>query len=283
MALIHPKAVVEDGAQLADDVRVGPFAYIGPEVTLGPGCIVYHHASIEGQTTAGSNNEFFPNCVIGSVPQDLKYRGGPCRLVIGNDNRFRESTTVNIGTEAGGSLTQIGDDNLIMIAAHIAHDCIVGDHCVLANAVLLAGHVVLEDYVTISGAAAVAHFVTVGLHAFIGGLSGVQRDAPPYMTINGHPAMVRGVNRNGLKRRGFTDQQLEALKTAYRLLFSDTTPLLTQARELERLYPDNAEIGRLLGFIRASNNGKFGRFRESLRTKVITADEEEAGDSNGRG
>ncbi len=282
MSLIHPKAVIEDGAKLADDVQVGPFAYVGPHVILGPGCVVHHHASIEGYTTAGRNNEFFPNTVIGAVPQDLKYRGGQCKLVIGNDNRFRESVTVHIGTETGGGVTQIGDDNLIMIAAHIAHDCIVGNHCILANAVLLAGHVVLEDYVTISGAAGVSHFVTVGQHAFIGGLSGVQRDAPPFMTVNGHPAAVRGVNRNGLKRHGFTENQLEALKTAYRLLFSDTTPLLTQARELERIYPDNAEIVQLLAFIRASNSGKFGRYRESLRAKVTTADEEENGEGNGR-
>lgn len=282
MADIHPNALVEPGAQLADDVRVGPFAYIGPHVVLGPGCVVHHHASLEGHTTAGADNEFFPNCVIGAVPQDLKYRGAPCRLVIGNHNRFREAVTVHIGTEMGGGLTQVGDDNLIMIAAHIAHDCVVGNGCILANAVLLAGHVVLEDYVTISGAAAVAHFVTIGQHAFIGGLSAVQRDAPPYMTMNGHPAAVRGVNRNGLKRRGFTDTQLDALKTAYRLLFSDTTPLLTQARELERLYPDNAEIDKLLAFIRDSNSGKFGRYRESLRGKFATTEEEENGESNGR-
>jgi UDP-N-acetylglucosamine acyltransferase len=281
MPLIHPKAFVEDGAQLADDVTVGPFAYIGGNVVLGPGCIVHHHASIEGQTTTGANNHFFPNCVIGGIPQDLKYRGGDCKLVIGNNNRFREASTVHIGTELGGGVTRIGDHNLIMVAAHIAHDCIIGNHCILANAVLLAGHVVLEDFVTLSGGAAITHFVTVGQHAFVGGFSGVQRDAPPYMTVNGHPAAVRGVNRNGLKRRGFSDGQLEALKTAYRLLFSDTTPLSTQAPELKRLYPDNAEISRLLAFIDDSNNGKFGRYRESLRAKSTNEDEEN-GENNGR-
>lgn len=265
MPTIHPMAVVETGAELADDVVVGPFAYIGRHVRLGPGCIVHHHAQIEGHTTAGEGNEFFPNCLIGAVSQDLKYRGGDCPVLIGGRNKFRENSTVHIGTEDGGGATRIGDDNLIMVGAHIAHDCILGSHCILANNVMLAGHVVVEDWVVISGGAASHHFVTFGKHSFVGGLSAVTRDVPPFMIVEGHPGVVRGVNRTGLKRRGFGDDTLEALKIAYRVLFSDTRPLITQAVELEKLYPHHVEIGQLLSFVRESMNGKYGRARENLR------------------
>jgi UDP-N-acetylglucosamine acyltransferase len=275
MPRIHPMAVVETGAQLADDVTVGPFAYIGPRVTLGKGCIVHHHAQIEGPTTVGEGNEFFPNCLIGAVNQDLKYRGGLCPLVIGDRNKFRENCTVHIGTEDGGGKTAIGSDNLIMVAAHIAHDCIVGSNCILANNVMLAGHVLVQDFVVISGGAASHHYVTFGKHSFVGGLSAIARDVPPFMVVEGHPAAVRSVNRNGLKRRGYTDLQVTALKDAYRLLFSDTKPWITQAVELEKLYPDLLEIQYLLAFMRESMNGKYGRARENLRGKMPRFEEED--------
>src|SRR5512146_845832 len=194
MPSIHPLAFVHPTAQLAEDVVVGPFAYVGPEVNLGAGCLLHHHAQIEGQTTAGPHNEFFPNCLLGSYAQDLKYRGGPCRLTIGSHNKFRENCTVHIGTEDGGGNTRIGDHNLIMVGAHIAHDCEVGSNVILANNVLLAGHVVVEDWVVISGGAASHHFVTFGQHSFVGGLSAITKDVPPYMIVEGHPSGVRGIN-----------------------------------------------------------------------------------------
>jgi UDP-N-acetylglucosamine acyltransferase len=275
MPKIHPMAVVEAGATLAEDVVVGPFAYVGPHVTLGKGCVVHHHAQVEGHTTAGENNEFFPNCVVGAVSQDLKYRGGDCRVVIGSGNRFRENSTVHVGTEDGGGETRIGDNNLIMVGSHIAHDCIMGSNCILANNVLLAGHVLVEDWVVISGAAGSHHFVTFGQHSFVGGLSGITRDVPPFMVVDGPDAKVRAVNTKGLARRGFSEAQISALKMAYRLLFKDTTPLSSQAVELEKLYPDNAEIRTLIGFMRNSTGGKFGRARENLRGKVLSEDENE--------
>jgi UDP-N-acetylglucosamine acyltransferase len=267
MPKIHPMAVVESGAQLADDVVVGPFAYIGPRVKLGRGCVVHHHASIEGATTAAEENEFFPHCLVGAVSQDLKYRGGTCELIIGKGNTLRENCTIHIGTEDGGGITRLGDGNLIMVAAHIAHDCVIGNNCILANNVMLAGHVAVEDYVVISGGAASHHFVTFGKHSFVGGLSAITRDVPPFMIVDGNPCMVRGVNRTGLRRRGYTDPQLEPLKAAYRLLFSDTTPWITQAVELERLYPDQPDISTLLAFMRQSAAGKFWRAREALRRR----------------
>ena len=268
MPKIHPMAFVDPGASLADDVVVGPFAYIGPGVTLAKGCVLHHHAQIEGNTTAGENNEFFPNCLIGAVSQDLKYRGGNCRVVIGRDNTFRENSTVHIGTEDGGNETRIGNKNLIMVGVHIAHDCVIGSNCIFANNVLLAGHVLVQDWVVISGAAGSHHYVTFGQHCFVGGLSGITRDVPPFMVVEGGDAKVRAVNTKGLARRGFSDEQIACLKTAYRLLFRDTTPMATQVVELEKLYPKNREIETLLAFVRESTNGRFGRARENLRRKT---------------
>lgn len=269
MPQIHPTAVVEAGAELADDVVVGPFAYVGPHVQLGAGCVVHHHASVEGYTTAGIKNQFFPYSNWGAAPQDLKYRGANCRLVLGDNNELREHSTGHIGTEDGGGYTRIGSNNLIMVNAHIAHDCIVGSRCVFANNVMLAGHCFIEDWVVLSGGVAVTHFATIGEHAFVGGISGVIHDLPPFMMCDGHPANVRGVNRTGLRRRGFSDERLDAIKMAYRLLFSDRTPVSTGMVELEKMYPDNADIVRLLSFLKASMQGKHGRYRESLRGKEV--------------
>jgi len=275
MPKIHPMAVVERGAELADDVVVGAFAWIGPHVRLGNGCVVHHHAQIDGHTRVGDANEFFPNSIIGCISQDLKYRGGPCPIIIGSGNRFRENCTVHIGTEDGGGETRIGSDNLIMVGAHIAHDCIIGSHCILANNVMLAGHVVVEDNVVISGGAASHHFVTFGKHSFVGGLTAITRDVPPFMVVEGNPCLIRSVNRNGLRRRGYSDEQIEPLKTAYRLLFKDTTPWITQAVELEKQYPNHPDIQTLLTFLRASMSGKFGRAREALRGRLTRTEEEE--------
>jgi UDP-N-acetylglucosamine acyltransferase len=273
MPTIHQMAVVEAGAELAADVVVGAFAFVGKHVKLGAGCVVHHHASIEGHTMAGEKNEFFPQCVVGAVSQDLKYRGGDCPVIIGSGNKFRENATVHIGTEDGGGATRIGDNNLIMVGAHIAHDCVLGSNCILANNVMLAGHVVVEDWVVISGGAASHHFVTFGKHSFVGGLSAITRDVPPFMIVEGHPGIVRGVNRTGLKRGGFGEESLEALKVAYKLLFSDTKPIITQAVEVEKMYPTVAEIGVLLGFMRESMNGKYGRARENLRGRMRRVEE----------
>ena len=268
MPQIHPMAVVESGAQLATDVTVGPFAYIGSNVVLGPGCVVHHRASIHGHTIAGRDNHFFPGCVIGGIPQDLKYRGGDCRVLIGDNNRFRELVTVNMGTEDGGGVTEIGNGNLLMANVHIAHDCFVRNKCIFANNVMLAGHIEVEDGAVLSGAVAVTHFVSIGQYSFIGGVAVVVHDVPPFLTVDGRPASIRGLNRVGLKRRGFDEKQIEPIKEAYRLLYRKETPLAAGAAELEKLYPGNAEINTMLSFIRRAAEGKFGRYRESLRGKT---------------
>ncbi len=265
---IHATAIVERGACLADDVKVGAFAYIGPRVKLGPGCHVMHHATIEGHTTAGRGNTFFPFSACGCVPQDLKYRGGDCVLEIGDCNEIREHATLHIGTEDGGGVTRIGNHNLLMINAHVAHDCFVEDHCILANNVMLAGHILVESWAVLSGGVAVNHFTTIGHHSFIGGLATVVHDVPPYMIADGHPAAIRGLNRNGLKRRGFSDERMAALKDAYRMLFKDTRSMAGQVEAVRGRYPDNEDIRELLAFMARADSGKFGRYRETLRGKM---------------
>jgi UDP-N-acetylglucosamine acyltransferase len=267
MPLIHPSAVIEPGAQLAPDVTVGAFCYVGPQVTLGPRCILHHHASIEGRTTAGADNEFFPNSVIGAVSQDLKYRGGDCKIIIGDNNRFREAATVHIGTEEGGGITALGDNNLIMINVHVAHDCRIGSNCIIANNTMLAGHVEIDDWVVFAGAVAVTHFVRVGRHAFIGGVAGVVHDVPPFMVSDGHPARARGLNLTGLRRRGFSNEQIKPLREAYTLLFSKEIPFAQAAPEAEARFADSPEVQHLLAFMKASNDGKHGRYLESQRGK----------------
>ena len=268
MNRIHSTAVVEPGAQLAEDVTVGAFAYIGPNVAMDSGCVLYHHASIIGNTVAGKNNHFFTGCGIGGIPQDLKYRGGNCRVVIGHNNHFRELATVNIGTEDGGGVTEIGSDNLLMANVHVAHDCFVRNHCVIGNNTMLAGHVEVEDAAVIGAGVAITHFVSVGKFSAIGPVAGVVHDIPPFMRAEGHPAAVRGVNSEWLAQFGFTAARVQPIREAYRLLFQDRSPLATGVKELERLYSGNADIRALLDFVRRGAEGKFGRFRESLRNKA---------------
>ncbi|NNM84590.1 MAG: acyl-ACP--UDP-N-acetylglucosamine O-acyltransferase [Phycisphaerales bacterium] len=276
MPKVHPMAVVEKGAELADDVEVGPFAYIGPRVQLGPGCRVMHHASLEGDTIAGERNIFFPFSSCGLVSQDLKYRGSSCRLLIGDDNVIREHATLHIGTEAGGGITRVGNGNLLMVGAHVAHDCIIYNRCILANNVLLAGHVEVQDGAVISGAAALHHFVTVGKLAFIGGISAVVHDIPPFMIADGNKAIVRGLNRTGLRRCGYSEQQVEPLRVAWRMLYKQEDPIAVQAPKLAALFPDNPDIKYLLAFIERSAKGKYGRYRESLRGTFENGDDEAA-------
>ena len=219
MSTVHPSAIVDAGAKLADNVAVGPLAVIGADVEIGPGCVVDPHALVRGPTRIGKNNHIGAFASIGGNPQDKKYHGERSRLEIGDGNTFHEFVTINRGTAEGGGATRIGNDNWIMAYVHVAHDCIVGSHTVLANNATLAGHVEVGDHVVLGGFAGVHQFCKIGAHAFAAMFSAINRDVPPFIYVAGQFAVPRGVNAEGLKRRGFDTQRIAAIKRAYRTLY----------------------------------------------------------------
>lgn len=269
MPKIHPQAVVESGAELAPDVEVGPFCVVGGGVKLGPGTRLLHHVSIVGDTTVGARNVFFPFSSIGAEPQDISFHGEPSRTVIGDDNTFRESVTVSRGTAKDALITRIGSRNLIMACCHIAHDCELEDEVIMANNVLLGGHVRVEQRVNFGGASVVHHFTTVGRYAFVGGMTRITRDVPPYMTIEGIPPKVWMVNKVGLERRGVVAETVAQLKEAHRLLFR--TDMLWEDAFRELLArPDCAdEVRYLVEFCRRTNDGVKGRAKERYRAHTV--------------
>lgn len=269
---IDPTAIVDSNAVIADDVQVGPFCRVGPGVTLGGGTRLVSHVSVLGRTTLGKGNTVWPFASLGGDPQDLKYNGEDTQLIIGNDNDIREGVTIHKGTEADRGVTTVGDGNLIMAYAHIGHDCIVGNRIVITNAVQLAGHVRIEDHVGIGGGAGLHHFVTVGRYAFIGGMSRIVADVPPFMFVEGHPARVRSVNTVGLTRHGFDDDVQELLKEAWRMLFKKPAEDEGVGHsheamiELTRDHGDKWYIRELVDFLKQSSKGTYGRYREAHRT-----------------
>jgi len=256
---VHPTAIVADGAQLGADVSVGPYAVIGPLVRLGRACRVDAHAVVEGNTSIGDETWIHAHAVVGGVPQDLKYRGTETELRIGLRNRIREGVTINTGTEDGGGVTVVGDDCILMANAHVAHDCVVGNRVILANNVMLAGHVRVQDGAILNGGAGIHHFTTIGAHAYVGGLSRVTRDVPPFMIVEGHPARVRGVNVIGLKRAGWSEASIRAVKDAYKLLYRSDRPLRDAIAALRGEPARADEVGRLVAFLEASEEGRLGR------------------------
>lgn len=216
---IHPSAIIDAGAKLAEDITVGPLAVIGTEVEIGPGCRVGAHALIQGPTRIGRDNHIGAYASIGGDPQDKKYHGERSSLEIGDGNTFHEFVTINRGTAEGGGTTRIGDDNWIMAYVHVAHDCHVGSHTILANNATLAGHVEVGDHVVLGGFAGVHQFCKVGAHAFAAMYSAINRDVPPFIYVAGQFAVPRGVNAEGLKRRGFDAGRIAAIKRAYRTLY----------------------------------------------------------------
>ena len=234
-AFIHPTAIVETGAIIGANVHIGPFCIVGPNVEIGEGTVLKSHVVVNGHTTIGSNNEIYQFASIGEVNQDLKYAGESTRLEIGDRNRIRESVTIHRGTVQGGGLTKVGSDNLFMVNAHIAHDCTVGDRCILANNATLAGHVSVDDFAIIGGMTAVHQFCIIGAHVMVGGCSGVAQDVPPYVIAQGNHATPFGVNIEGLKRRGFSREAITAIRNAYKLLYRS-------GKTLEEAKPDIAEL-----------------------------------------
>ncbi len=268
---ISPQAYVDKDAELADDVEVGPFAYVGAGVKLGPGCVLGHHASVTGNTIVGQGNHFYPGCYAGEEPQDLKYRGTATKLVIGDHNVFRELVTVHRGTEVGGGETRIGNDNRFLVSVHIAHDVIIGNKCVIANAVQFAGHVVLEDGVNIGGMVGIHHFVTIGKYAFIGGFSKVTRDIPPFTTAQGQEAVVRALNTVGLQRWGLSREELGRLRKVFKTLYSkramaEGTTLVERLGRLESEIAADENVRYMCKFIRrATVESVSGRYLETQR------------------
>jgi UDP-N-acetylglucosamine acyltransferase len=255
MALVHPTAIVHPDAQLHETVEVGPYAVIGAKARLGAGTRVGPHVVIEGRTTIGERNRIFQFASVGAAPQDLKYRGEDTELVLGDDNMVREFTTLHIGTAGGGGVTRIGSRNLFMAYSHVAHDCVVGNGCILANCAALGGHVVLEDHAILGGLSAVHQFTRVGRNAFIAGGSMVAMDVPPYCLAQGDRAELVGLNLEGLRRHGFTEEQMGRLKEAYRLLFRSKLNLSEALARLEAEQCGHPEVDHLVAFIRQSKRG----------------------------
>jgi UDP-N-acetylglucosamine acyltransferase len=250
--LIHPQAIVDPGAELDPSVEVGPFAVIGAGVRIGPDSWIGSHAVIKGPTTLGRGTRVFQFASIGDAPQDRKYAGEPTRLEVGERNVFREFCTVNRGTVAGRGVTTIGDDCLFMAYSHVAHDCIVGSQCILSNCTALAGHVQLGDWVILSGYAGVHQFCKIGAHAFLANNAAVTRDVPPFLLVAGSPAEPKGVNSEGLKRRGFSAEQIANIKNAYRLLYRSGLKLAEATEELRALVPSQPELAAFVDFLGAS-------------------------------
>ncbi|MGB3392489.1 MAG: acyl-ACP--UDP-N-acetylglucosamine O-acyltransferase [Stenotrophomonas sp.] len=248
--LIHPTAVVDPAAKLAADVRVGAFSLIGAEVEIGAGSVVGPHCSIHGPTRIGRNNRFIGHAAIGGEPQDKKYAGERTELVIGNGNVIREFVTINRGTEGGGGITTVGDDNWMLAYTHVAHDCHVGSHCVFSNNTTLAGHVSVGDWVIISGFAGAHQFCRIGDHAFLGMGALCTGDIPPFtmVGIDGH-GRPRGINSEGLKRRGFDAERISAIKRAYRTLYVAGVPLAEARQQLAEQARDSDDVRQMLDFI----------------------------------
>ncbi|MDE2304771.1 MAG: acyl-ACP--UDP-N-acetylglucosamine O-acyltransferase [Gammaproteobacteria bacterium] len=251
--MIDARAIVSAQAEIGADVEIGPYSVIGPEVSIGKGTRIGPHVVINGPTRIGCDNRIHSFASIGDAPQDKKYRGEPTRLEIGDRNVFREFTTVNRGTTHDRGVTRIGNDNLFMSYSHVAHDCQLGDQIVMANCATLGGHVEVGDWVIFGGLSAVHQFSKIGAHCFIANNAAVTRDVPPYVMAVGQPAVPHSVNSEGLKRRGFTAQQILNIRRAYRVLYRSGRKLAEALEELEQAAGTQPEIAPFVAFIRRSS------------------------------
>lgn len=269
--MIHPAAHIHPTAKVGRNVTIGPGAFVGEGVELGDGCVLHHNVTVGPHTRCGRENTFYPSAVVGMPPQDLKYKGGKTSVEMGDHNILREFVTIHAGTEVAGGVTRIGAHNLFCVGVHIAHDCQVGSHCILSNQVQLAGHVCIEDKVTMGGVAAIHHFTTIGTLAYIGGLTRIVADVPPFMIVEGNPSSIRGYNETGMKRWGLSEEAIRAVRDAYRTLFSKRAerggvPLLSRLTELEARTASEGEVRYLCDSLRHSLvDGVYGRALERHR------------------
>jgi len=249
MTRIHASAVVEKGAEIGENVEIGPYCVVGPDVVIEDGVRIFSHAVLGGRTRIGAGTTIYPFAVIGLPPQDLKFKGEPSRLEIGRDNVIREHVTMNPGTEGGGMVTRVGDRNLFMVGVHIAHDCQVGNNVVMANNATLGGHVTVENFAVLGGLSAVHQFCRIGRHAMIGGMSAVEQDVIPYGSVMGDRARLCGLNIVGLKRRGFSREDVQSLRKAYRLLFAEEGTMSERLSDVADLYSANEPVMEIVNFI----------------------------------
>jgi UDP-N-acetylglucosamine acyltransferase len=255
MSRVHPTAIVDARAEIDGDVQIGPYCVIGAGVRIGKGCRVHSHAVISGRTTLGEGNVVFPFASIGDTPQDLKYKGEPSELLIGNRNTIREYVSLNPGTTGGGMVTRVGDQNLLMMQCHIAHDCLLGDRNVVANGATLGGHVVIEDFVIVGGLVGIHQFVRIGTGAIVGAGSMVSKDVPPYCNATGDRAKLHGLNLEGLKRRGFDRTVIALLRKAYRIVFQSALRTEDALKKIREELPAIPEIEKFASFIAQSGRG----------------------------
>ncbi len=253
---IDPRAIVEKGAELGENVTVGPFAIIesgaivGDNTYVGPGVIIKKHAII------GKNNKFFAYSSIGEIPQDLKYHGEDSKLIIGDNNTFREFVTINIGTEGGGGVTRIGNGNLFMAYVHVAHDCIVGNNNVFSNLAALAGHVIVGNYVGVGGMSGVHQFVHIGDYAYIGGGSMVAQDVVPFVLVAGNRAVVKGINSTGLQRRGFSDERLSIIRKLFNIFFKSNLTVKEAIKKIKEELPQTEDVKMFVEFVERDTSGR---------------------------
>lgn len=252
---IDPLAVVSDGAELDTGVQVGPFSVIGKDVRVGADTVIGSHVVLEGRTTLGSGNRIFQFASVGTIPQDLKYAGEDSELIIGDRNQIRECATLHIGTEGGGMVTSIGDDCLFMAYSHVAHDCRIGDGVILGNGSNLAGHVTVEDMAILGGLTGVHQFCRVGRLSYVGGASVVVKDVPPFTTVQGDRAKLVGLNLEGLRRKGFTEDQVSNLKRAYRSLFRGGLVLDEAINKIKAEISPDPNVELLVEFVLGSARG----------------------------
>ena len=255
MRQIHSSAIVHPKAEIADDVEIGPYSIIEAHVRIGRGTVVGPHVVIKGRTEIGENNKLFQFASVGEVNQDLKYRGEETRLKIGSGNTIREHVTMQIGTVTGRSETTIGDRNLFMVYSHIAHDCEIGNDCILANCATLAGHIQIDDGAIIGGLVGVHQFCRIGTMAIIGGCSKIVQDIPPYMMADGHPATVRGVNLEGLRRKKFGQESIKEIKAAHKMMYHSQMNTAQALARLKEEYPASAHVKAIIEFIETSQRG----------------------------
>lgn len=257
MAKIHATAVVDPHADLGANVVIGPYCVVGPEVKLGNAVVLHSHVAVAGRTTIGESCELFPFSSIGHIPQDQKYRGEQSSLEIGSHTVIREHVTINPGTKGGGLVTRVGSNCLLMVGAHVAHDCQIGDHVILVNNATLAGHVAIDDHAILGGLSAVHQFVRIGAYAFIGGMTGVPADVIPFGMVIGNRGWLAGLNIVGLRRHGFPREQVQGVRQAYRMLFSSEGTLMERLKEVENMFASNPLVRMIIDFIKSHSDRSF--------------------------